>query len=98
MVASFLLPGREQVSRFVLALGRTEICPTRDGASVVATLPSYLDARKRAGASTMPDAALFWHQRCAGRYARATAEQLLVGVLRRAGLKPKPGRTGPSHP
>jgi integrase/recombinase XerD len=63
--------------------------------SVVAALPSYLEARKRAGASTMPDAALFWHQRSAGRYARATAEQLLVGVLRRAGLKPEPGRTGP---
>jgi integrase/recombinase XerD len=63
--------------------------------SVVAALLSYLDARKQAGAPTVLDAALFWHQRAAGRYARATAEQLLVGVLRRAGLKPEPGRRGP---
>jgi integrase len=63
--------------------------------SVAAALQSYLHARKEAGAPTVPDTALFWHQRTAGRYARVTAEQLLVGVLRRAGLKPEPGRNGP---
>jgi integrase/recombinase XerD len=63
--------------------------------SVAAALQSYLDARKEAGAPTMLDSALFWHQRTAGRYARVTAEQLLLGVLRRAGLKPEPGRKGP---
>ncbi len=64
-------------------------------ASVAAALQLYLDVRKEAGAPTAPDSALFWHQRRTGRYARVTAEQLLSGVLRRAGLKPEPGRKGP---
>jgi integrase/recombinase XerD len=63
--------------------------------SVVAALQSYLEARKQAGAPTMPDTALFWHQRTGGRYARVTVQMLLAGVLRCAGLKPNPGRTGP---
>jgi integrase/recombinase XerD len=63
--------------------------------SVVAALRSYFDARKEAGAPTNPDAALFWHQRVAGRYSRVMAGSLLVGVLRRAGLKPPTGYIGP---
>jgi integrase/recombinase XerD len=63
--------------------------------SVAAALQLYFDARKEAGAPTMPDSAFFWHQRKVGRYARVTAEQLLLRVLRRAGLKPEPGRKGP---
>jgi integrase/recombinase XerD len=63
--------------------------------SVVATLQSYLSARKEAGASMAPDAALFWHQHAGGRYSRDRAGKLLVRVLRRAKLKPVPGRVGP---
>jgi integrase len=63
--------------------------------SVVAALQSYLCARKEAGASIAPDAALFWHQQAGGRYSRDRAGKLLVRVLRRAKLKPAPGRTGP---
>ena len=63
--------------------------------SVVATLQSYLGARKRAGAPTTSDAALFWHPGAVGRYSRTRACSLLVSVLRRAGLKPATGRVGP---
>jgi integrase len=63
--------------------------------SVVLALQSYLRARKDAGALMAPDAALFWHQHAGGRYSRDTAGKLLVRVLRRAKLKPAPGRTRP---
>ena len=42
-----------------------------------------------------PDSALFWHQQAAGRYSRVRAGSMLTAVLRRAELKPKPGRVGP---
>lgn len=63
--------------------------------SVVAALQSYLKARQQAGAPTNLDAALFWHPRLSGRYSYSTTRQLLVRVLRRSGLKPAAGRTGP---
>jgi integrase len=63
--------------------------------SVVAALHSYLHARKEVGASTTPDAALLWHEQAGGRYSRDRAGKLLVRVLRRAKLKPVPGRIGP---
>jgi integrase len=63
--------------------------------SVVATLQLYLSARKAAGASMAPDAALFWHQQAGGRYSRDMAGKLLTRILRRAKLKPAPGRMGP---
>jgi integrase/recombinase XerD len=63
--------------------------------SVVSALRSYLDVRNQAGAPVSPDAALFWHMQAAGRYSRVRAGSLLTGVLRRAKLKPAPGRGGP---
>lgn len=63
--------------------------------SVVAALQRYLDARKQAGAPMSPDSALFWHQQAAGRYSRVRTWSMLTAVLRRAELKPKPGRVGP---
>ena len=36
-----LLPGREQVSRFFPAFGRTAICPARDGAIPYAEAGSW---------------------------------------------------------
>jgi integrase len=63
--------------------------------SVTSALQSYLSARSQAGAPTNPDAPLFWHERKAGRYSVVTTNKLLTAILRRAGLKPKPGRSGP---
>jgi integrase/recombinase XerD len=64
--------------------------------SVTAALQSYLGARQQKGAPTHPDAALFWHEGAAvSRYSQVTARSLLVGVLRRTGIKPRPGRVGP---
>jgi integrase len=63
--------------------------------SVMAALKAYLDARQKAGAPTGPAAGLFWHQQSAGRYSHVMAGKLLVRVLRRAGLKPSPGKIGP---
>jgi integrase len=63
--------------------------------SVVSALQSYLDARQRAGAPAHPEAPLFWYERPPGRYSLDLARMCLVGVLRRAGLKPATGRVGP---
>ena len=46
-----------------------------------------------AGASASADSPLFWHNK--NGYAYITANHLLRRVLRKAGLKPKPGRVGP---
>jgi integrase/recombinase XerD len=63
--------------------------------TVVLAMRSYLDVRNQAGAPVSPDAALFWHMQAAGRYSRVRAGSLLTGVMRRAKLKPAPGREGP---
>lgn len=63
--------------------------------SVVAALREYLDARRAAGAPQQGSSGLFWHEHRTGRYSRATAGAYLVGVLRRAGLKPATRRVGP---
>jgi integrase/recombinase XerD len=64
-------------------------------ATVVAALRHYLEARCQAGAPNEPSTGLFWHPKAAGRYSYGMAGKLLVQVLRRAGLKPTQGRTGP---
>jgi len=64
-------------------------------ASVMGGLKSYLDARRAAGAPSIPSAGLFWHQQAAGRYSTVMAGKLLVRVLRRAGLKAGHGKVGP---
>lgn len=63
--------------------------------SVASALQSYLGARKQAGAPANLDAALFWPPGASARYSGSLARNLLVGVLRRAGLKPAIGRVGP---
>ena len=63
--------------------------------SVIAALRVYLEARQRAGAPQEGSSGLFWHMQRAGRYSRVMTHKLLVRVLRRAGLKPEPGRVGP---
>ena len=62
-------------------------------ASVMEVLRRYLHARMLAGADTSVDSPLFCHNKRG--YAYITANHLLRRVLRRAGLKPNPGRVGP---
>jgi len=63
--------------------------------SVMVALRGYLEARQRAGAPQNGSSGLFWHMQGNGRYSRVMTHKLLVRVLRRAGLKPEPGRVGP---
>ncbi|WP_454634882.1 tyrosine-type recombinase/integrase [Bradyrhizobium cenepequi] len=72
---------------------KTRILPLPD--SVIAELRAYLDARRQAAASQDPHSALFWHEGRNARYTKQVIALLLVDVIRRAGLKPPEGRTGP---
>ncbi len=63
--------------------------------SVVAALREYLEARRRAGAPQDPDSSLFWHDQGGARYVSQSIAWVLVDILRRAGLKPMRGKTGP---
>jgi integrase/recombinase XerD len=62
---------------------------------VMALLKRYLTARHQAGAPVGPESRLFWNKRRGRGYSKGAVEILLVQVLRRAGLKPSSGRTGP---
>lgn len=62
---------------------------------VVSVLRTYLDARAAAGAPTVPQAPMWWTPLRRQGYAYATTEQLLIRVLRAAGLKPEHGQKGP---
>jgi integrase/recombinase XerD len=62
---------------------------------VVKALRDYIEERRRAGASTDPEAGLFWHTLRSKRYSKKAAQELLVTVLRRSGIKSGRGRTGP---
>jgi integrase len=64
-------------------------------ANVLAAVKDYLGARQEAGAPTNPESHLFWNQKNGRRYSFGGVRILLVGVLRRAGLKPSAGRRGP---
>jgi integrase/recombinase XerD len=63
--------------------------------SVTAALHEYLEARRRAGAPQGPESGLFWHDQNGTRYATKTVMWLFIDILRRAGLKPSRGKTGP---
>jgi integrase len=62
---------------------------------VVKSLRHYIAERRKVGASLDPDAGLFWHTLRSKRYAKRAAQELLVTVLRRAGIKSGRGKTGP---
>ncbi len=72
---------------------KTRILPLPD--SVMAELRTYIDTRRRAGGSHDPSSGLFWHEQRSARYTKQAVNWLLVDVIRRAGLKPQLGRTGP---
>lgn len=63
--------------------------------SAMQALSEYVAARRLAGGPTSASAPLFWHEARQGGYSRAAAADLLIKVLRSAGLKPARGRTGP---
>lgn len=62
---------------------------------VVKALRDYIEERRKGGASMDPEAGLFWHRLRCKRYTKRAAQHLLVMVLRRSGIKPGRGRTGP---
>lgn len=72
---------------------KTRILPLPD--SVMAELRAYIEARRHVGASQYPRSGLFWHEQGSARYTQQAIAWLLVNVIRRAGLKPPQGRTGP---
>ena len=72
---------------------KTRILPLPD--SVIAELRAYIDVRRRAGGSQDARSGLFWHERGDGHYTPEMITWLLADVIRRAGLKPLRGKTGP---
>lgn len=72
---------------------KTRILPLSD--SVLTEMRAYIDARRRAGASQDPQSGLFWHAHFNDRYSCEAVTTMITNVMRRAGLKPASGRTGP---
>lgn len=63
--------------------------------SVMAVLRLYLKARQKTGAPSHAEAALLWQEKDGCGYSYVATGKLLIQVIRRAGLKPLPGRVGP---
>ena len=63
--------------------------------SALAALRKYLEARRKAKAPQSPDSGLFWHDQGNARYTSHGIAWMLVDILRRAGMKPPTGKTGP---
>jgi len=61
----------------------------------MAELRAYINARRRVGASQDARSGLFWQEQRSAGYTSQAIACLLVDVIRRAGLKPPQGRTGP---
>ena len=72
---------------------KTRILPLSD--SVAVELRAYIDARRRAGGPQNPKSGLFWHAHLNDRYRPEAVTTMITNVMRRAGLKPASGRTGP---
>jgi integrase/recombinase XerD len=72
---------------------KSRILPLTD--SALSALREYLEARRKAKAPQRPDSGLFWHDQGNARYTSHWIASGLVDVLRRAGLKPAKGKTGP---
>jgi len=62
-------------------------------ASATAALREYLDARRKSGRPSDPEAAVFMHER--GGYSIVTAGKLVSDVIRRAGIDKDSDRCGP---
>ena len=72
---------------------KSRILPLAD--SALSALREYLAARREAKAPQSPDSGLFWHDQGNARYTSHGIAWCLVDILRRAGIKPPKGKTGP---
>ncbi len=72
---------------------KSRILPLSD--SVMTALREYLEARRAALAPQLRESALFWHDSGNTRYTIQGIARCLVDILRRAGIKPPRGKTGP---
>lgn len=63
--------------------------------SALSVLCAYLDARAASGAPITADAPIWWAALYRCGYSRRTIKELLICVMRHAGLKPAQGRQGP---
>jgi integrase/recombinase XerD len=63
--------------------------------SALSALKEYLKARLEAKAPQSADSGLFWHDQGNARYTPHGIAWCLVDILRRAGIKPQKGKTGP---
>lgn len=72
---------------------KSRILPLTD--SVLLALREYLEARRKAKAPQNPASGLFWHDQGNARYTSHSIAYGLVDILRRAGIKPPKGKTGP---
>lgn len=72
---------------------KSRILPLTD--SAMSAVQEYLDARRTAKAPQSPDSGLFWHDQGNARYTSQGISYPLVDILRRAGIKPPKGKTGP---
>ena len=72
---------------------KSRILPLTD--SALSAVREYLEARSTAKAPQSPDSGLFWHDQGNARYTAHSIAYGLVDILRRAGIKPPKGKTGP---
>jgi integrase/recombinase XerD len=72
---------------------KSRILPLTD--SALSALREYLEARRKAKAPQSPASGLFWHDQGNARYTSQSIAYGLVDILRRAGIKPPKGKTGP---
>ena len=72
---------------------KSRILPLTD--SALSALREYLEARRAAKAPQSQDSGLFWHDQGNARYTSHSIAYGLVDILRRAGIKPLKGKTGP---
>jgi site-specific recombinase XerD len=72
---------------------KSRILPLAD--SALSALGEYLEARRKAKAPQGPESGLFWHDQGNARYTSHSIAWGLVDILRRAGIKPPKGKTGP---
>jgi hypothetical protein len=72
---------------------KSRILPLAD--SALSALREYLEARRKAKMPQNPESGLFWHDQGNVRYTSHTVAGCLVDILRRAGIKPPKGKSGP---
>ena len=72
---------------------KSRILPLTETA--LSALRDFLEARRNANAPQCLDSALFWHDQGNSGYTCQGIASSLVDILRRAGIKPPAGKTGP---